>query len=186
MPIYAFQDVMPTIDSSAFIHPDAVIIGDVHIGPNSSVWPGVVIRGDVNFIRIGERTNIQDGSILHVTRPSEKHPNGIPLIIGHGITIGHQVSLHACHLMDGCMIGIGAIVLDQAIVEQQSMVGAGSLVAPRKCVHQKELWIGSPAQRLRTMSDKELNAIAATTQNYCNLAQNYQRSLAKTIPDTLL
>lgn len=173
MPIYPYKNVVPTIDPTAYVHPDAVIIGDVHVGMHSSIWPGVVIRGDVNFVRIGSRTNIQDGSILHVTRPTEENPSGIPLIIGDEVIIGHQVSLHACHLKNRSMVGIGAIVLDRVVVEEQAMVGAGSLVTPGKQVLAGELWMGSPARRVRLLSPQELTHMAATTANYLLLAQSY-------------
>ena len=173
MPIYPYQGIFPTIDASAYVHPDAVVIGDVHIGANSSVWPGVVIRGDVNSIRIGARSNIQDGSILHVTRPTKDNANGIPLLIDDEVTIGHQVSLHACHLKTRSMVGIGAIVLDRVVVEEQAMVAAGSLVTPGKRVLTGELWMGSPARRVRSLSHQEWTAMAATTENYVRLAQQY-------------
>lgn len=173
MPIYPYQTILPTIDPTAYVHPDAVIIGDVHVGPYSSIWPGVVIRGDVNFIRIGARTNVQDGSVLHVTRPSAEHPEGIPLLIGDDVTIGHNVSLHACHLKDRSMVGIGAIVLDRAVLEEQAMVGAGSLVTPGKRVPTGTLWMGSPARHVRTLGAQALTDLAATTENYVRLAQQY-------------
>ena len=173
MPIYPYQDSVPTIDPTAYVHPDAVIIGDVHIGPLSSIWPGVVIRGDVNYVRIGARTNIQDGSILHVTRPSEEYPQGFPLLIEDDITIGHQVSLHACHLKSCSMVGIGAIILDRVVVESQAMIGAGSLVTPGKRVVAGELWMGSPARCVRRLGEKELLGHVATTENYVRLAQRY-------------
>lgn len=173
MPIYPYQQVVPTIDPTAYVHPDAVIMGDVHIGAYSSIWPGVVIRGDVNFIRIGARTSVQDGSILHVTRPSEDNPDGSPLLIGDEVIIGHQVSLHACHLKDRSMVGIGAIVLDRVVVEEQAMVGAGSLVTPGKRVPAQALWMGSPARMVRNLTPKALAEMAATVTNYVRLAQHY-------------
>lgn len=173
MPIYPYQGVFPTIDPTAFVHPDAIIIGDVHIGAHSSIWPGVVIRGDVNFIRIGTRTNIQDGSILHVARPTVEKPDGVPLLIGDEVTIGHQVSLHACQLHNRSMVGVGAIVLDLVIVEEQAMVGANSLVTPGKRIPAGELWMGSPARTVRILDDRALQAMAATNANYVRLAQSY-------------
>ncbi|MBF0179606.1 MAG: gamma carbonic anhydrase family protein [Magnetococcales bacterium] len=173
MPIHPFEGIFPTIDPTAFVHPDAVVIGDVHIGPRSSIWPGVVIRGDVNAIRIGADTNIQDGAILHVTRATEKHPNGIPLRIGDRVIIGHRVVLHACDLRDDCMIGMGAIVLDGAIVESEAMVGAGALVAPGKTVPARELWFGAPAKPLRALAGEEIAAMRATAENYHALAKRH-------------
>ncbi|MBF0095803.1 MAG: gamma carbonic anhydrase family protein [Magnetococcales bacterium] len=176
MPIEPYRGVSPTIDPTAYVHPSAVIIGDVHIGAYSSIWPGVVIRGDVNFIRIGARSNIQDGSILHVTRPTAEHPQGIPLLIDADVTVGHQVSLHACHLQARSMVGIGAIVLDGVVVEEEAMVGAGSLVAPGKRVLRGELWLGSPAKAVRVLDEKARRAIAATTENYVRLAMEYRQA----------
>ncbi|MBF0463082.1 MAG: gamma carbonic anhydrase family protein [Magnetococcales bacterium] len=173
MPIYPYQGVVPTIDPTAFVHPDAILIGDVQVGAYSSIWPGVVIRGDVHYIRIGVRTNIQDGSILHVARPTEANPEGIPLLIGDEVTIGHQVTLHACHLHNRSMVGIGAIVLDGVVVEEQAMVGAGSLVTPGKRVPAGELWMGSPARSVRRLEERALLGIQATNANYVRLAQNY-------------
>jgi carbonic anhydrase/acetyltransferase-like protein (isoleucine patch superfamily) len=173
MAIEPYRGVLPTIDPTAYVHPSAVIIGDVHIGAYSSIWPGVVIRGDVNFIRIGARSNIQDGSILHVTRPTPEHPQGIPLLIDDQVTVGHQVSLHACHLRTRSMVGIGAIVLDGVVVEEEAMVGAGSLVVPGKRVPSGELWLGSPAKTVRILDEKARRAIAATTENYVRLGMEY-------------
>ncbi|MBF0627368.1 MAG: gamma carbonic anhydrase family protein [Magnetococcales bacterium] len=173
MPIHPFEGIVPIIDPTAFVHPDAVVIGDVQIGPESSVWPGAVIRGDVNPIRIGARSNIQDGSILHVSRATPQRPNGIPLLIGDDVIVGHHVNLHACTLQDHSMIGIGAIVLDGAVVEHSAMVGAGSLVAPGKRVTAGELWIGSPAKSLRPLSPEELEGIRATVESYRQLAKRY-------------
>ncbi|MBF0293883.1 MAG: gamma carbonic anhydrase family protein [Magnetococcales bacterium] len=173
MPIHSFEGIFPTIDPSAFVHPDAVVIGDVHIGPRASIWPGVVIRGDVNAIRIGADSNVQDGSILHVTRATDKHPQGIPLRIGNGVIIGHRVVLHACDLHNGCMIGMGAIVLDGAVVESEAMVGAGALVAPGKTVPSRELWFGTPAKLLRALSGEEIAAMRATVENYHALAKRH-------------
>ncbi len=178
MPIYPFDDRLPRIDASAFIHPDAVIIGDVTIGAETSVWPGVVIRGDVNHVHIGQRTNIQDGSILHVTRPSTAKPEGVPLIIGDDVVIGHGVNLHACRLENGCMIGIGAIVLDGATVESRAMVAAGSLVTPGKTVNGGSLWTGSPARHKRPLSETEKNGIAATCENYIRLSRLHRQGRA--------
>jgi carbonic anhydrase/acetyltransferase-like protein (isoleucine patch superfamily) len=173
MAIYPYRDIWPRIDATAYIHPDAVIIGDVEIGAETSIWPGVVIRGDVNFIRIGQGSNVQDGSVLHVGRPLPGKPDGAPLWIGDHVTIGHKVALHGCRLLDWCMVGIGAIVLDHAIVAEDAMVGAGSLVAPGKQVGRGELWMGSPARMKRLLTEEEQQAIRATTENYCQLARHY-------------
>lgn len=177
MPIHAFAGIIPTIDPTAFVHPDAVVIGDVWIGPESSIWPGVVIRGDVQCIRIGAGVNIQDGAILHVSRATEKKPDGLALRIGDQVIVGHNAILHACTLRTGCMIGMGAIVLDGAVVEEQAMVGAGALVSPGKTVLARELWVGSPARRLRELSQEEINGMESIEKNYRQLAKQHAQSL---------
>ncbi|MBF0124141.1 MAG: gamma carbonic anhydrase family protein [Magnetococcales bacterium] len=173
MPIYPYQDKTPVIHPTAFIHPEAVIIGDVVIGVDASVWPGVVIRGDVNWIRIGARSNIQDGSVLHVGRSTENRPDGAPLFIGDDVTIGHNVTLHGCHIENGSMVGIGAIILDMAVVGHQAMVGAGAVVTPGRRIDDSSLWLGSPAKMKRLLSDQEIAAMRATTEKYCRLAWQY-------------
>ncbi|MEG3640244.1 gamma carbonic anhydrase family protein [Magnetococcus sp. PR-3] len=179
MPIYPFEGRWPKIDPTAFVHPDAVIIGDVEIGPESSIWPGVVVRGDVNYIRIGARTNVQDGSVLHVTRPKPHKPEGLPLILGDDITIGHRVTLHACTLNNGCMVGMDATVMDGATIESGAMVAAGTMVTPGKQVQTGDLWMGSPAKRLRELRDSEGEEITSTTTNYVRLGQQYRKELAE-------
>lgn len=171
MTIRDFEAHSPDIDPSAYIDESAVVIGDVTIGENSSVWPLTVIRGDIQSIRIGKNTNIQDGSILHVTHGSEySTPEGRPLIIGDKVTIGHKAVLHACTIHDLCLIGMGAIVLDAAVIEQEVIVGAGSLVPPGKVLESGYLWVGSPVKKSRKLTDKERQYLAYSAQNYCNLA----------------
>lgn len=130
--IRPFKNTHPQIASSAYVDPAACVIGDVVIGADCSVWPMVAIRGDVNFIRIGERTNIQDGSVLHVTHKGPLSPNGNALHIGSDVTIGHGAVVHACTIEDECLIGMGSVILDAAIIEKGAMVGAGSVVSPGK------------------------------------------------------
>ncbi|MEO5376548.1 MAG: gamma carbonic anhydrase family protein [Magnetococcus sp. DMHC-6] len=174
MSITSFNGILPRIDPTAFVHPDAIIIGDVHIGPESSIWPGVVIRGDVNFIRIGTRTNVQDGSILHVARVTTERPEGFPLILGDNITIGHNVVLHGCRVESGSMIAIGAIVLDGSVVGAGALLGAGSLATPGSKIGPGELWIGSPARLLRPLTEKERLGLEDTNKSYAKLAKQYQ------------
>ena len=151
----SFEGIQPRVASGVFIDETAVVIGDVEIGADSSVWPASVIRGDVNFIRIGERTNIQDGSILHVSHDGPYKPGGSPLLIGDDVTVGHKVVLHACTVEDCCLIGMGSVVLDDAIIESGSLLGAGSLVNPGKRIESGYLWLGQPARRVRALSEKE-------------------------------
>lgn len=175
-----YQGKLPKIHPTAFIAPGAVIIGDVEIGAYSNIWFGCVIRGDVNYIRIGERTNIQDGTVVHVTRVTS------PTHIGSGITIGHQALLHACTLEDNCFIGMGAQILDDAVVESKAMVAAGALVTPKKRVPSGQLWAGNPAKFMRDLTAKDLAFFPVSAENYVRLGQEYllQASHAEMAMDT--
>ncbi|NDF11307.1 MAG: gamma carbonic anhydrase family protein [Proteobacteria bacterium] len=166
--ILPYKGIMPTIAPDAFIAPGAVVIGDVHIGSKTNVWFGCVIRGDVNIIRIGERTNIQDGTVVHVTRKTG------PTIIGSGITIGHSVLLHACTLEDDSFIGMHSTVMDGAVVERHGMVAAAAVVTPKKRVPKDEIWGGNPAKLLRPMRQEEIDYIAISAENYVKLAAEYR------------
>ncbi len=160
----------PKIAKSAFIAENAVIIGNVTIGEQSSVWYNCVIRGDVEEIKIGNRTNIQDGTIIHVSR----YNNG-STVIGDEVTVGHMAMLHACTIHDRSFIGMKAAVLDYAVVENMSMVGAGSVVTPRKTVISGELWTGIPAKKLRNMTYDEKEYITISAENYVKLADYYSK-----------
>ncbi len=173
MPIYDFEGARPYIDPTAYVHPDAVVIGQVKIGPKCSIWPGVVIRGDVNRIIIGSETNIQDGSILHVNRPTPDNPDGTALIIGDRVLIGHNVTLHACRIDDEAMVGIGAIVMDHCHIGAAAMLGAGAMLTPRKQMEPGTLWLGSPARMVRERTREEMAATVATSTNYHALGQRY-------------
>jgi carbonic anhydrase/acetyltransferase-like protein (isoleucine patch superfamily) len=173
--ILPFKGIYPKISEKAFIAPSAVIIGDVEIGDYSSIWPGVVIRGDVNIIRIGKKTNIQDGTVIHVTRPSIAGEGG-QTIIGDNITVGHNVTLHACTLEDECFIGMSATVLDGVIVKSGGMVAAGALVTYKKTVPAGQIWAGNPAKFMREMTEKEKEFIAISAENYVNDLKNHQES----------
>ncbi len=167
--ILPFRSILPTIAPDAFIAPGAVVIGDVHIGKESNVWFGCVIRGDVNYIRIGDRTNIQDGSVIHVTRKTG------PTLIGSGVTIGHSVLLHACTLEDNCFVGMHATIMDGAVVESGGWVAAGALVPPGKRVPKGQIWAGNPAKYLRDLKDGETSFIPVSSQNYVELAREYMQ-----------
>jgi len=166
--ILPYKNIVPRIDGSAFIAQNAVITGDVEIGPDSSVWFGCVMRGDVNEIRVGARTNIQDGTIVHCTR------NKFGTYIGSDITIGHAAVLHACVLEDGCFVGMGAIVMDGARVESGAMVAAGALVPPGKVVRKGELWAGNPAKMMRPLSEEELAFFPVSAKHYVELGKSYK------------
>ncbi len=168
--IRPFCDRHPQIDPGAWLDPRCTLIGDIQIGARSSVWPGVVIRGDVNRIRIGHETNIQDNSVLHNSHDSEYLPGGTPLIIGDRVTVGHGVILHGCEVGDLCLVGMGAIVMDQAVIEPEVILGAGSLVPGHKVLESGHLYTGSPARRVRPLTDSEREYLAYSAQHYVRLA----------------
>lgn len=173
MSIRNYQGITPTLAESAFIDPEAVVIGDVTVGADSSLWPTVVARGDVQKIVIGERTNIQDGSVLHVTADNEFNPGGYPLIIGNGVTVGHKAILHACTIEDYALVGMGATVLDGAVVREKAMIGAGSVVSPGKEIEGGFLWLGTPAKKVRPLTEKELAYLEFSAQHYVELKNKH-------------
>lgn len=175
--IRAYQGKQPLIAASAWIDPSALVIGDVEIGAGSSVWPMAVIRGDVHQIRIGAESNIQDGSILHVSHDSRFLPGGAPLIIHDRVTVGHQVVLHGCEIHDCCLIGIGARILDRAVVQSRTLLAAGSLVPPKQVLEGGYLWRGSPVSRIRPLTDEELEYLEYAALHYVRLADNHRESI---------
>lgn len=168
-----YQGIAPQIANSAYIDKSAVLIGDITIAEDASIWPLVAARGDVNKISIGARTNVQDGCILHVTRKSPANPDGIPLIIGADVTVGHKALLHACTIGDRVLVGMGAIVLDGAIIEDDVMIGAGTLVPPRKTLKSGYLYIGNPAKQARPLTDDEIAFLKLSAVNYVILKNEY-------------
>ena len=172
--IRPFNGIWPQIDVTAFIAETAVIIGDVVIGPESSVWYGSVVRGDVNRIRIGARTNIQDGTVVHVNHDPNgdyrETGGGMPTHIGDDVTIGHMALIHACRLESGSFVGMRATVMDEAVVATGGMVAAAALVTPRKRVAGGELWGGSPAKRMRDLTDAECDDLGYTAKHYVEVA----------------
>ncbi|WP_087023559.1 gamma carbonic anhydrase family protein [Thaumasiovibrio subtropicus] len=171
--IRPYKNISPIFDQSVFVDSSAVIVGDIHLGIDSSVWPLVAARGDVNHIRIGERTNIQDGSVLHVTRVSEQNPKGYPLIIGDDVTVGHKAMLHGCTVGNRILIGMGAIILDGAVIEDDVIIGAGSLVPPGKRLESGYLYVGSPVKAARPLKEAELSFLPASADNYVRLKNEY-------------
>ena len=167
--IKEFQGIKPKIHESVFVAENATIVGDVEIGEDSSVWFGSVLRGDVNFIRVGRRTNIQDGSIIHVS--SKTHPT----VLEDEVTLGHRVTLHGCHIETGCLIGIGAIILDGVRVGRNSLVAAGSLITPNTKISPRSLVMGSPARVKRELTDEEIYNQARFWQNYTDLLRIYKQ-----------
>jgi carbonic anhydrase/acetyltransferase-like protein (isoleucine patch superfamily) len=171
--IRPFGGRAPAIDPGAWVDPTALVIGDVSLGPRSSVWPMCVVRGDIHRIRIGAETNIQDGSVLHVSHDSRFLPGGAPLIIHERVTVGHQAVLHGCEIRELCLVGIGARVLDRAVLEPRTILGAGALVPPGKVLEGGYLWVGAPARRSRSLTDQELEYLAYTAANYVRLAAEH-------------
>ncbi len=171
--IRAFQGVLPKVPKSVFVEDTAVVIGDVVLGENCSIWFHAVVRGDVNHIRIGDRTNVQDLCMLHVTHDTH------PLVIGSDVTIGHHVVLHGCTVKDRVLIGMGAIIMDGAVIGEDSVVGAGALVTENTKFPPKSLILGSPAKVKRPVTDKELAWIRESAQNYITYAHQYMTDTAK-------
>ena len=172
-----FRDRLPTLGARAYVDPAASVIGDVVLGDDVSVWPFTVVRGDVNFIRVGDRTNLQDGSVVHVSHdgPHAKL-GGFATRIGSDVTIGHKAIIHACTIEDAVLIGMGAIVLDGALVRKHGFVGAVALVPPGKVVGEGELWLGNPAKKARQLSDAEIEALYYSAGHYVRLKDEYLRA----------
>ncbi len=165
--ISPFNSIEPKIHPSAFIADGVVVVGDVEIGEDASVWFGSVLRGDVNYIRIGARTNIQDMTMIHVSS------KGLPTILEENITIGHRVTLHACYVESGCLIGMGAILMDGVRVGRNSLVAAGSLLTPGTQIPPNSMVIGSPARVKRELTGDELDHLDKSWQNYVKLKEKY-------------
>ncbi len=173
MPIRPYRGVAATIGLNAYIDPDAVVIGDVVVGDDASIWPCAVVRGDVHHIRIGARSNVQDGAVLHVTHDGPYTNGGFPLLIGVDVTIGHGAVVHACTVEDACLIGMHATLLDGVRVGKHSMIGAGALVSPGKQIGEGELWVGNPARRVRKLSDAEIEKLYYSARQYVQLKNHY-------------
>ncbi|MBV2209018.1 MAG: gamma carbonic anhydrase family protein [Thermomonas sp.] len=174
MNIRPYRNVRPTLGQRNYIDPLSAVIGDVVLGDDVSVWPLTVIRGDVNFIRIGDRTNIQDGTVIHVSHdgPHAKL-GGFATRIGSDVTIGHKAIIHACTIEDAVLIGMGAIILDGAVVKKHGFVGAGAVVSPGKVVGEGELWVGNPAKKLRDLSAAEIEGLYYSAKHYVRLKDEY-------------
>ena len=175
MSIRAFNGILPKLGSNTYVDIDAVVIGDVELGDDVSIWPCAVVRGDVHHIRVGARSSIQDGAVLHVTHDGPYTPGGSPLLIGADVTVGHAAVIHACTIEDACLIGIHATILDGAVVRRHSMIGAGAMVSPGKVVGEGELWLGNPARLVRKLSDMEIEKLYYSAQNYVRLKDQYLR-----------
>ena len=176
MSVRSFEQYPPLIHPAAYVDESAVVIGDVEIGEDSSVWPLCVIRGDIQRIRIGARTSIQDGTVIHVTHDSRFCPGGQPTLIGNDVTVGHKVILHACTIEDFCLIGMGAIVMDRAVVQARVTIGAGSVVPPGKVLDSGFLYVGSPVRQVRPLNERELEFLEYSAQNYRRLKERHRVS----------
>lgn len=173
MTIRAYKGIAPKLAAGVYIDESSVLVGDIELAEDVSIWPLVAARGDVNYIRIGARTNIQDGSVLHLSRPSRGKPDGSPLIIGEDVTVGHKVMLHGCTLGNRILVGMGAIVMDDVIVEDDVIIGAGSLVPPGKRLQSGYLYVGSPVRQARPLNEAEKAFLAESAANYVVLKNEY-------------
>lgn len=179
MTIRTFLDHQPKLGQRVYIDKTAVVIGQVKIGDDVSVWPMTVIRGDVNHITIGAESNIQDNCVLHVTHEGPYTPVGVALKIGKKVTVGHGAILHACEIGDGCLVGMGARILDKAVMQPYSMLGAGSVLTPGKVIPSGELWVGNPAVKRRELSLEERQSLDYSASHYVKLKNQYLNPSAK-------
>lgn len=168
-----FAGTTPTLGARVYVDPAATVIGAVQLGDDVSIWPGAVLRGDVQAIVVGARSNVQDGAIVHVTHDGPYTPGGHACRIGNDVTIGHAAVVHACTIEDGCLIGMHATVLDGAVVRRHGFVGAGALIAPGKIVGPGELWVGNPARCIRQLGAREIEALAYSAAHYVRLKDGY-------------
>lgn len=168
-----YKDLFPVIGDRVMIDDSSVIVGDVRLADDVSIWPLVAARGDVNYIQIGARSNIQDGSVLHVTHKSAKNPEGNPLIVGEDVTVGHKVMLHGCTIGNRVLVGMGSILLDGVVVEDDVMIGAGSLVPQHKHLESGYLYLGSPVKQVRPLKEAELEGLRYSANNYVKWKDDY-------------
>lgn len=178
----SFRGHTPELGKRVLIDPAAVVLGDVILGDDVSVWPGAIIRGDMHHIRVGARTSVQDGSVLHITHASDFNPGGWPLTIGSEVTIGHNATLHGCTLGNRILVGMGAVVMDGAVVEDEVVIAAGALVTPKKRLESGYLYAGSPAKQLRALSDKEKAFFSYSADNYVRLKDEHITELDTAAP----
>ena len=177
MTIRSFEADHPEIDQTTYVDQDATVIGHVRIGRESSIWPGVVIRGDVNQIVIGDRSSIQDGTIIHATHAGPFTGEGYSTRIGDEVTVGHQAVIHGCHIKSRVLVGISAVILDGAIVESDVMIGAGSLIPPNKHLQSGYLYFGQPVKKVRALTEQEKQYLRYTANNYVSLAKRHLASI---------
>lgn len=173
MTLRDYKGLQPKLADGVYIDASSVLVGDIELGKDVSIWPLVAARGDVNFMRIGARSNIQDGTVLHLSRPSKGNPAGSPLVIGEDVTVGHKVMLHGCTLGNRILVGMGAIVMDDVVVEDDVIIGAGSLVPPGKRLQSGYLYVGSPAKQARPLTEAEKAFLIESAANYVVLKNEY-------------
>jgi len=179
MSLIAYAGKTPLIDPAAFVAPGARLIGDVELGPEASVWYNCVLRGDMNRIRIGARTNIQDGSVIHVDPPRPGGPSeGFPCLIGAGVLIGHMAMVHGCTLHDRAFVGLGSIVMDGCVIESDAMLAAGAMLTPGKRIPSGQLWAGRPAKYVRDLSESDIAGMALGVAHYVALAKSHAAALS--------
>jgi carbonic anhydrase/acetyltransferase-like protein (isoleucine patch superfamily) len=176
MAVRDFDGATPSLAEGAYVDPSALVVGDVTLGRDASVWPMSVVRGDIHRLFIGKRSNVQDGSVLHVTHDSRFNPGGHPLIVGDEVTVGHHVVLHGCRVGDRCLIGMGSVVMDGAVLEPGLIVAAGSLVTPGKVLEGGYLWVGRPAQRGRYLTGNEVDYLVYSAEHYVRLKDRHTRA----------
>jgi len=173
MSIRIFDNKQPTLGKRVFVDESAVVIGEVTLADDVSIWPHASVRGDVHSISIGKSTNIQDGSVLHVSHDSEYTPGGFKLSIGEGVTVGHRAILHGCEIGHYCLVGMGAIVMDGATLADKVLLGAGSLVMQNMQLQGEYLWAGSPVRKIRPLTEPELEYLEYSAQHYVRLKDKY-------------
>jgi carbonic anhydrase/acetyltransferase-like protein (isoleucine patch superfamily) len=171
-PLRSYKGIAPILGQRVYVDPAASVIGDVVLGDDVSIWPGAVLRGDVNHIRVGAKSNIQDGAIVHVAHAGPYGP-GFPCLIGEGVTVGHAAVVHACSIGDYCLIGMHATVLDGAVIGDHGFVGAGAVIPPGKVVGERELWLGNPAKCVRLLSDAQVEQLRYSANHYVRLKDDY-------------
>ncbi len=169
----SYKGVFPTCGKRVYIDESAILIGELTLGDDVSIWPFACVRADVNHIKIGKRTNIQDGSILHVTHKNANNPEGFPLLIGKDVTIGHRVMLHGCTIGNRVLVGMGTTILDGALIEDEVMIGAASLVPPNKVLVSGYLYLGTPVKQVRPLTKKERAYLSVSASNYVNTKNDY-------------
>jgi len=173
MNIRPFENHHPKIGKQVFIDPTALVIGQVEIADDSSVWPMATVRGDVHSVTIGARTSIQDGCVLHVTHAGPYDPEGHSLTIGDDVTIGHKAIIHGCTIKDRCLIGMGAVIMDNSVIHSGVILGANSLVPPNRELESGFLWVGSPAKKIRPLTEKEITYLEYSANNYVKLKDRH-------------